>query len=480
MGTRQRKHLTREGLLANLLTAAALRETDSLVVLSHGLGVETAAILKRWIEEPETRPFRDWSRLIVVVAQVGHEHALTVALMETHQLPELSRLGVRFVELARRGHLESDGIVVLQDTRRPEKLHPAGVYKLFDEMLAAGTVPQFSGPHVCAMKFKAFVIESWLAWSLRGQQAVHVWGYNAGELSRIANSDTHVAAHNAERSVPAGDKNPVVVFGFNGQELGRAARAMEYDGPHRRTHYPLLSWNWDRPTCLDYLQQHYGVAWIKSACGGCPFNEEAYNRTEVGIERFRTDPAATVDGLFAEYVSLCFNPNGRLYAKTTMAAVIRDEPRLAAVWAAFDARLARETWALYEVRRLFTVNSASAGNARRVTAGKAPRETVARAVRPLASGGREAMADALAARAAGATLDRDEHGIVRAYFARRRESCPTGEGFYVIAPRTVAEKVRGPMAVFDRRFAQYTRGGPVVLPVLAALAADGDADYFGV
>ena len=66
------------------------------------------------------------------------------------------------MEVARRDHLEKDGFVVLADSNAPERMHMEGAYKLSDELRAAGTVPQFGGEHRCALKFKAFVIETWL------------------------------------------------------------------------------------------------------------------------------------------------------------------------------------------------------------------------------------------------------------------------------------------------------------------------------
>jgi len=39
-----------------------------MVIQSNGMGVESQAILERWFAEPESRPFKDWSELIVVTA----------------------------------------------------------------------------------------------------------------------------------------------------------------------------------------------------------------------------------------------------------------------------------------------------------------------------------------------------------------------------------------------------------------------------
>lgn len=470
--------------IAAMPTAAALRAADSLVILSHGMGVETAAIFKRWVEDPESRPFKSWDRLIVVTSQVGEEVDETIRLMETHQLPEMKRLGVRFVELARRGHLEADGIVVLQDTREPVKMHPLGQYRLTDELLFAGTVPQFSGEHRCALKFKAFVIETWMAWALRGETAVHVFGYNNVELTRIAKSDFHIARHNADRSESLGehDKAPIVVFGFNNVELGRVARSMAYDGPHRTGNYPLLEWAWGRQECLDYLLKHYGVAWIKSACAGCPFNEEAYKSTALGIERFAKHPTHTAHWLFVEHVSMCLNPKGQLYQKRTMASVVKGSPRLKAVWEMFQTRLAESPWALYQVRRIFTLDQKrhDTKNKLRKEQGKKPlppKAGVARAIRVLEKGTMSQMQQRVKELTTDGHAAKSSNGIDFAYFQEKGPAFPTCEGYIVAAPQTVQDKVRGPVNVFDMRFDQavLATGQPtkkISLPVVD--------DYFGV
>ena len=130
-------------------------------VLSYGMGVESTAILLEWMENPASRNF-DLKDLIVITSMVGDEYPDTQKLVEEHILPRMRQHNIRFVQVARAGHNQKDGIVVLSDTRQPHKLHFQGVYKLSDELRANGTVPQFGGEHRCALKFKAFVIETWL------------------------------------------------------------------------------------------------------------------------------------------------------------------------------------------------------------------------------------------------------------------------------------------------------------------------------
>jgi hypothetical protein len=115
-------------------------------VLSNGLGVESVATLLRWIRELETRDF-DLKDLIVVTAMTGKEWPDTIDKFQRHMLPLFRKHGLRYVQLGRAGHLEKDGIVVLDDSREPQKLFADGAYTLFQELQLAGTVPQFGGAH---------------------------------------------------------------------------------------------------------------------------------------------------------------------------------------------------------------------------------------------------------------------------------------------------------------------------------------------
>src|SRR5262245_50912273 len=130
------------------------------VVLNWGMGVDSSAILHRWLTEPTSRDF-DLDRLVVVSAQTGDEFPDTQQAVETFALPLLRQHEVRYVQLARRGPLREDGVVVLDDTRRPSRLCREGAYKLSDELLQTGTVPQVASRR-CSLKFKGWVIDTWL------------------------------------------------------------------------------------------------------------------------------------------------------------------------------------------------------------------------------------------------------------------------------------------------------------------------------
>lgn len=426
---------------------------SDLVVMSNGMGVESQAIFERWLAEPETRPFTDWKDLIVVIAQVGEEHRDdTIKHMEERTLPKLRELRVRLVEVARRGHLEEDGIVVLQDSRNPERLHPDGCYKLSDELLASGTVPQFGGEHRCAMKFKAFCIETWLAWEFRGTgdaPIFHVFGYNADETSRAANSETHIRVHNEERAIEA-PKTPLMIFGFNSEEIGRIERAKLYDGPSRIGHYPLQIWGWNRDKCVAYILERSGILWVKSACSFCPFCREASKGEDAAVARWRLAPEQTAHGLLVEFNSLCFNPRGHLFKAGSMLEVVRRK-QVTEVLAIFEDKLAGMAWAFYRVRRIYSKK------------GKA-----IRCVERLDTGTRDAMKSLVADRA---STESDleivaSRGIDYAFFQHRPEVYPAAEGFYVAAPAFVQTKLRGPIEKFNERWESVLAGRPAVEEVV--------------
>ena len=81
-------------------------------ILSYGMGVESSAILLRWIMSPVTRPC-SLEDLIVITSQVGDEYTDTGRDVEAHILPLMRAQGIRYVQVARHGHLEGEGITTI-------------------------------------------------------------------------------------------------------------------------------------------------------------------------------------------------------------------------------------------------------------------------------------------------------------------------------------------------------------------------------
>ena len=367
------------------------------VVLNLGMGVESSAILLRWLVEPKTR----WSplrRLIVIIAQVGSESARTKWLMEHVLFPLLRQHRVRTVQVARGGHHEADGIVVLADTRQPTVCHTGGHYTLTDEMLTAGTVPQLaSGKRRCSLKFKGAVLDRWLAETLGTRPFTQVMGFNCAEQDRIADDRSYATAQ-------------------------------------RATRYPLDEWEWNRERCEAYLLAMTNQPWVKSACAICPFA----NGREHLLSRFRADPTEAALALLVEFVSMALNPNMSLFARGRALRQSLEQDGNTAALAHFTADLDARPWALYAVRRVF------------YAPGVADRK-----VESLATGTPAAMAQALAeqARAAGIPVQVDgQHQ--RAYVrARTGPDYPQVEHLLTSAPATVADKCR---TRFDGAWARET------------------------
>jgi hypothetical protein len=385
------------------------------VVLSYGLGVDSTALLLRWLEDPESRDF-DLDDLLVVTSMTGDEWPRTGVLVQEHILPRLREVGVRFAQVARAGAKQAEGIAVLDDTDVPQRLHLDGAYRLSDELVAAGTIPQIGGNRRCSMKFKGWVIDTYLA--ERAPEATrHAFGFEAGEVSRAERCAQHMPGR--------------LVFGFETGEEGRARRATDYDTPHRVAEFPLIEWGWDREDCERYIEQITGVAdWPKSACVYCPFaltNRAGRWRT---LRRYDTRPESALQALMLERRALCLNPRSGLIAGERLGDLIAmHRPAIAA---AFEERLGRTAHSVYEVRRLWRPrieDPMKVANANRD-------------LRVLATGSRSECESLVRHRGA---VDRGD-GIERVYLMRRGSALPAREHFVVAGPGGAVEKA---MPSFD-------------------------------
>lgn len=367
------------------------------IVMGYGLGVDSTAILLRWIYEPWTRPC-PLDELLVVTAMTGDEWPLTGQLVTEHMLPLFREHGIRYVQLARRGPVKADGINVLSDTRSPRELLLQGDYKLSDEMIANGTVPQTGGIRKCSMKAKGEVIDRWLETELDGAPFTHV-------------------------------------IGFEANELGRAVRDASYNTSQRTGSYPLVEWGWDRAQCEGYITSKTGAAWIKSACTFCVFalaNKAGVQRV---LPMFAAEPDAGAGALVMEYISIALNPLQGLMKSVVKDGVITRRGRLAnlldgqqhlPVMQAFLTRLATMPWAIYEVQRVSTPTAAD------------PAKGVwSRSVKTIATGTRREMRDQLKALG---PAEIDEDGIHRVHVARRGAGHPAYERMFVVAPAGVRDK----------------------------------------
>ena len=401
------------------------------IMISDGMGVESATIIAKLADNPELLPGFSWERAVVVTAQTGGEYESTRQLRQKYILPILRDLGVRTVQVARAGAKEEDGVVVLDDTREPYTVYIEGAYTLEQELRASGVVPAFGGEHVCSMKSKAAPLDTWRAHEFGETAYRHIFGYSAGEQGRIDSSNGAVIKRN-NKALKEGRLRPHRLFiGYSAGEQPRIIKARKYRSCYCIPEYPLDYFGMDRGDCIEYLLDRFGVVWRKSACRFCVFC--AVGRES--LDRWREEARGAGESMFTEYIALCINPRSTLFRKGSMFSFIEADGNEEAL-AHFYHKLDTTTWGLYEVRRLYHAK------------GKA-----ARAVEKLAHGTREEMDREWEQRAAGLTL-REEHGIGYAYVQEREEGTyPAFEHFFVVAPDEVETKTRYGFDNFDAKWA---------------------------
>lgn len=383
--------------------ASVRGEPPPRVVLGFGLGCDSSAILARWLTDPTSRDF-DLHDLAVVTGMTGQEWPETRRLVEQHLLPLMAASRVRYLQVARRGLREADGVDILSDTRSPDLLHLVGAWTLAHEMFDAGTVPQTAGDRLCTLHFKAWPLDTVIAELTQGQPYRHVMGYELGEKRR-------------------------------------AERDSLYNTALRTGEYPLRVWDggWDRARAQTFLRDTFGETWIKSACTYCPFalaNEAA--RSEA-VARFIAEPDAGVLALVMEYVATALNATQGLIKGQRLSSLLRASAGTAALLERFAQTVLGLPWAVYDVRR--TLSPRADGKANH-----------ARSVRILDIGAPEEMRARLDQRAHRAglpvtvgdpTFPDDTHS--RAWLRRREPELlagglTTAERFLTLAPATARSK----------------------------------------
>ncbi|MEV0764130.1 hypothetical protein [Nocardia sp. NPDC050435] len=267
---------------------------------------------------PELRP--DLSNLIVMSAQTGDEWVSTCDLVTAHILPLFAEHRVRFVEVARAGRAQADGIVVLQDTREPVRLHPDpeeyGFYALSAEHRVNGILPTLGGNRVCSAKAKGIPLDSWRAQHLGPRPYLHAVGFNAEETSRVVR----------DSSITMGGQRTAI--------------------------YPLVTAGWSRAHCQGYLYGLFGLWWPKSLCRQCCF--VSVPSWPEQLARFHANPAEAFKHVVDEYVTLALNPKSGLFGPGKSLTDRLRRGGADQVLALVDAELERCEWAVYRVRRCYS------------------------------------------------------------------------------------------------------------------------------
>lgn len=364
------------------------------VVLSYGLGVDSTAILVRWLTDPASRDF-DLSELVVITAMTGDEWPATGAAVTEHVLPLLRSRGVRYVQVARSGRYTTtagDGVTVLDDSTHPTVVHLSGAYRLSDELLEVGTVPQASGARLCSVHSKGDALDPAIAALTRGRPYRHVIGFESAEPRRAAKDTLH------NTDVRTGE-------------------------------YPLIEWGWDRARCVSFLQEAFGVTWEKSACVMCPFALATSSGRTATFARFRQDPTAGAFALMLEHTAVALNPTQGLIAGDRLYDAMAADRAMDEILSLFHAELDATTHALYDVRRILRPRKDDPTKL----------ANAARAVTTIATGARHAMVELLTS-AAGTDVVSHADRVVRRHIRHRTAELPSVEHFHVVAPAGVLDK----------------------------------------
>ncbi|MEU9891103.1 hypothetical protein [Sphaerisporangium sp. NPDC051011] len=384
------------------------------VVLSLGMGVDSVGVLTRFLLEPQTRDF-DVDDLIVMTAMTGDEFSETAEHMERFVLPLMRHFSVRYVQLSRGGQRAASRYAVLDDSRQPQHMRMAGPWRLRDEQLGNGTVPQFAGNRrTCSIKSKGEPLDWWKEDHLGGRPYQHILGFSAEEGGRILKDSTYASS-------------------------SRLAR------------FPLAEWGWTRADTLGYLHEIYSTVWPRSCCVYCPF---ALSDPEYLADRWRKEPEGAALALLMERRSIALNHRATLFSRGSALRFAIDH-QLHHVLALTEELLHGGPWALYDVRRIY--HPATDKQTRRHIATK--KGTAWRSVKTLAEGTRDQMAGELhrLARTHRAEPRTDEFAITRAQIrAPDVGRYPTTEQFLSVGPAGVHDKQRKSFAGVWTRLVDQT------------------------
>lgn len=402
------------------------------VMLSMGMGCDSAALLLRWIIEPDSRDF-PLDDLVVVTAMTGDEYARTQELMERHLLPLMRQHRIRYVMIARAEQSAEGRYVVLSDSRETTRMVMAGPWRLSDELSANGTLPQIvSGSRRCSSRAKGEPLDWWAKDEFGGRDYDHV-------------------------------------VGFAAEEADRRDKDRSYTRNARHPRYPLIDeWNWDRTMCEQYLLEFFGEPWSRSCCAYCPFQAPLAERVNL-IERWRREPERARQALRLEWSALMFNPRMRLFGKLSARSLLIRH-RMGDLVADVAGRIAHEPWAIYDVRRAHVAALRDPSKPSRPDNWDPTRKTRVspRDVRVLATG---SAADTIGWLAQRGGREEAEYRVMRAWQHRADGMpYPSREHFWVAGPLVAVEK-QGPQFAaawanaVDNELRNPRRAEQLVLPL---------------
>lgn len=243
------------------------------VILSWGMGVDSTAMLLRFLFDPACRDF-PLQNLALVVAMTGDEWARTARLVGKFILTLCRRFGIWLIQVSRAGESERDGIVIHSSSRCPRRLYIDGAYTLREHLLINGIVPQKAkGKRYCTMKFKAFVIDLLVKLFFGDSPDVRyrrMIGFNAEETGRAVKDGSYSAEPSQPRYLVGYSADEVgratkdssittaqhyrYLLGFNADEVARQKQEA-VTWRNQVFEFPLIKWGWTREQCEQYIAE---------------------------------------------------------------------------------------------------------------------------------------------------------------------------------------------------------------------------------
>ncbi|ATY17130.1 hypothetical protein CU254_41885 (plasmid) [Amycolatopsis sp. AA4] len=377
--------------------------------ISFGMGLDSVKIIHEYMTVPGARDF-DWSRCLAVTSMTGNEYEATESAMNRVVLPWFREVGLRYVQIARAGQSKSAGYEILDDSTAPRRMFMRGNHwRLSDELLRAGTVPQVAhGRRICSARAKGDQLDAFMADEIAA--------------GRLAPDFRHV-------------------IGFSADEQARALRDSTYGTNSRNPEYPLITWDYDRQACDAMLEEALGFRFPRSCCLWCPFQFAKAGRAEL-VARWRAEPGAGAQALAVARHGLALNPRMLLFGSIGAHEVAYRENlhEVADLYDEWEKTV--PAWSVYEVRRGI--------DARKDGKGRNPRLKGSpwRSVKTVATTGeygeaREVLAELARDHRVGIERTGKE-GIERAWLRRYPavERYPMTERFYVVSEAGTDDKKR--------------------------------------
>ena len=437
------------------------------VFLSYGLGWDSTCLGLMLLFEPELRDFA-LEDFIWITGQTGKEWARTRYLVETYIIPILREQGVRYLQAARRGYKNKEGIVILSDSLDPQYdstqcyTDCKGGYNLQQRLLEAGIVPlKANGRRFCSNWFKQFVCDTLVQLLVGQHPRRRLIGFRADEEQRALKDHSY---GKEQLIVTPTEAEFRYLLGFRADEVQRAAQDQQNSQFREVFEFLLIKWGIKEAECHKYVVERLKVQWRRSACTICCFSGQSGSRALMQAS-FAAQPEAGAEACWLEFVAMCMNPTQKLYGKTSVQDLLIRGGNTEAI-DQFQALVDNwQHWAVYQVRRVFyfpkpsrkqkKATAATTTNTKKQRKASTPKPRAMRKTEVLsrASSQAEALTQLQAlATEHGFEVERSDYAY-RVWVQKRAETGICTETIWVVCPAVVNEFHR---PGFDTKWAEVT------------------------